>query len=178
MNHKTNSLTNRNCHYLLDQSGFTLLELLVVIGIIGILAAVGIPVFNGQANNAKAVASIANFNNVKNFMISEIAVCSMGGQLLLPDGGLGLNCASGPPHVASVNQHFLNYFRSPSAGLQNPYHPKVGAFFNPANGTPINSHGIPGTILIGWNGGPDVIHIWVYTHLPRPGDQQYYRIIY
>lgn len=39
------------------QSGMTLIELVVVIGIIGILSAIGVPMYNGYVSSAKAKAA-------------------------------------------------------------------------------------------------------------------------
>jgi type IV pilus assembly protein PilA len=58
------------------QKGFTLIELLVVIGIIGILAAVGIPAYQGFQQKAKYNAAKTNFSNAKSFIAAEISKCN------------------------------------------------------------------------------------------------------
>jgi type IV pilus assembly protein PilA len=65
----------------LNKKGFTLIELLVVVAIIGILAAVGIPMYQGYQATAKFNAVKATHKQVVTFVSSEVTKCGIGKNL-------------------------------------------------------------------------------------------------
>ena len=61
-----------------NNKGFTLFELLVVVAIIGILAAVGVVAYNGYTKNAQINASKSNQAAVLKYAAAEMQKCNMG----------------------------------------------------------------------------------------------------
>ena len=60
------------------KKGFTLIELLIVVAIIGILAGVGIPMYNGYMVNAKIKATTLNHKNASNLIAVNLTKCASG----------------------------------------------------------------------------------------------------
>ena len=102
------------------KKGFTLIELLIVVAIIGILAGVGIPMYNGYIADAKINASKTNHSNIKNFIASSFAKCGSSNSILLANSKNGdqdeFSC-----NVSTVDfsMHFTLHFLY--QGWQNPY---------------------------------------------------------
>ncbi len=63
----------------MNKKGFTLIELLVVVAIIGILAAVGTPIFQGFLADAKVNAAVENHSRAKDMIAAYAAKCSTSG---------------------------------------------------------------------------------------------------
>lgn len=59
-----------------DRSGFTLAELLIVVGILLVLMAIAIPVFTGALGKAEAAVASANARSAKSEALAEYAFAS------------------------------------------------------------------------------------------------------
>ena len=113
--------------------GFTLIELLVVVAIIGILAAVGIPIFQGFMATAKVNASTENHSRAKDMVTAYFAKCSTGTATI----ALKVNSTTSFTDVAcnSSMSSFADYWSKHfnNDGWQNPYS-KGSTFAKKASG--------------------------------------------
>mgnify|MGYP001224693707 CR=1 FL=1 len=111
------------------KKGFTLVELLVVVAILGVLAAVGIVSFGGYLGSAKEKSLQTNHNNILKFMESSILKCmlmsSTGEEARLPlkkNNGTDYtyNCSNiVAQNAQSASGAFVDHFDG--EGLKNPY---------------------------------------------------------
>ena len=100
------------------KKGFTLIELLIVVAIIGILAGVGIPMYNGYIVTTKISASKANHANIKNFVAGALTRCASGAkEVELPGYYLPMTCSQ----TANQNMGYVVGYLNDDAQIKNPY---------------------------------------------------------
>ena len=92
------------------QKGFSLVELLVVVAIIGVLAGVGIVGYQSYTDSAKSRVAVANFNSVKRFVETELTLLNNNIQTVSGAISGGSACSSVTPYTV-YSQTLWNFFK-------------------------------------------------------------------
>ena len=126
------------------QKGFSLVELLVVVAIIGVLAGVGIVGYQSYTDSAKSRVALANFNSVKRFVDTELTLLNNNIQTVsgaLSEGADCDNLTKYTIHSAGLSDFLTGlacYFDTGGYGnaFKNPYDAAGGnqIYFNAAAG--------------------------------------------
>ena len=111
------------------QKGFSLVELLVVVAIIGVLAGVGIVGYQSYTDSAKSRVAVANFNSVKRFVETELTLLNNNIQTVSGAISAGSSCSSLTPYTVYSNtlsdfvEGLTCYFATDGYGnaFKNPY---------------------------------------------------------
>ena len=113
------------------QKGFSLVELLVVVAIIGVLAGVGIVGYQSYTDSAKSRVSLANFGSVKRFIETELTLLNNNIQTVSGALSSGTSCAEADLDTYTVYSATLGdfvegltcYFATDGYGnaFKNPY---------------------------------------------------------
>jgi type IV pilus assembly protein PilA len=108
------------------KKAFTLIELLIVVAIIGILAGVGVPMYNGYMATAKVQSSATNHKNIKSFVAATLTKCSTGSTSVV----LGSSTRYCNQSAGNWASYFRTYF---NALNKNPY----GGYVTTTSSSPV-----------------------------------------
>ncbi len=101
----------------MKQKGFSLIELLVVVAIIGILAAVGVVAYNGYTEAAKIKSTQVMQQKTTNYVTRELTKCDIG-ETTVMNGKLDCNGKNSEEVIKAIRDALSGI---PGASDKNPY---------------------------------------------------------
>ena len=106
---------------------FTLIELLIVVAIIGILAGVGIPMYNGYMTEAKINATISKHKAIESELIAGFTKCSNRSSTWTLQGAPGYYSSHQCYYVMSDLNRWVNQiqYQFQWQHSENPYFPEA-----------------------------------------------------
>lgn len=160
------------------QTGFTIVELLIVIVVIGILAAITIVAYNGvqqRANNSAIIAAARNtYGLIKSYQATYESYPSLGGYCLTTDN----TCVNyNSTAVSSNNTSWMTELRkigTPATKVPPTASNKYGIYFDGYSPRTYNHEAIPGLMMYwlkGDNQSCQLSNVVIGDPSPLPGEQ-------
>jgi len=116
------------------KKAFTLIELLIVVAIIGILAGVGIPMYNGYMTSARIASTESNHSSIGSFVAATVTRCATGAATVRL-GNREIQCRVRNNNRTAQNwsRDFVTYFNGINT---NPWFPEANSIQLSGNARP------------------------------------------
>ena len=148
----------------MNRKGFSLIELLVVVAIIGILAAVGMVAYSGYTASAKIKTLEANYNTIVKYITNEVMKCEIDSEIeahiLFPNKYYSCNAPGRIRNFSSMSGAVVAFLHNENTyGFKNPLNSKDTVVINNNSDCPVpNNNNDLGRINCGHKASTDKVH--------------------
>jgi len=156
----------------MNRKGFSLIELLVVVAIIGILAAVGIVAYSGYTSAAKQNAILSQHKQLVKYAATEFQKCNLNFEYIFStNSGQTSKCSvlssgggQGDPatDIGTAQKYKFKNIYDPKDGAGKVKLAFAKAAGNETNCTARDSGGDSGCHFIGWDSSKKILKIFSY----------------